>query len=90
MFALSIASLLRQFLEINCFQRNRRELCYLFCKQYKASGGFVSPRMWRRVKEGVVRDGQDLKCLDRKESWLWGCGVTDAYLPLHPYVNPYT
>lgn len=62
MFALSIASLLRQFLEINCFQRNRRELCYLFCKQYKPRG-FVSPRMWRRVKEGVVRDGQDLKCL---------------------------
>lgn len=38
MFALLIASLLRQFLEINCFQRNRRKLYYLFCKQCKPQG----------------------------------------------------
>lgn len=81
MFALLIASLLRQFLEINCFQRNRRELYYLFCKQYKPRG-FVSPWMWRRVKERGGEDGEELVCGQKRKLAvrLW---VTDAYLPLH-------
>lgn len=82
MFALLTASLLRQFLEINCFQRNRRELYYLFCKQCKPQGALF-PLVWRRVKERGGEDGEELVCGQERKLAV-RLRVTDAYLPLHP------